>query len=264
MEKRVADDFDLKKIAESGQIFRSYEDPSGSFIFMSADKRLLIGQDGNDIHMDCTKEEWDGFWAHYFDLSEDYAAIRKTVKQDPFMERAAEAGKGIRILNQDPWEMLISFIISQRKSIPAIRSCIEKICENFGEKMDGFYAFPTPEALVKADTEVLKYCGVGYRLEYIKDAARRVLCGETDIEGLKSLSDEKLKEHLLEIKGVGNKVADCVMLFGFHRTGASPVDVWVKKIIDEDYNGTDPFPKYGKYAGIMQQYAFFYKRLLKE
>ncbi len=253
-------DFDLCKTAESGQVFRAYKTSDGKWTFIARDKRIVL-----DPHEDYIKRiEADDFWKAYFDLDRDYSEVRREAKEkgDNFMIKACEAGAGIRMLRQDPWEMLISFIISQRKSIPAIRTCIEKLCATFGEKKDGFFAFPTPEALLRADISALSACGLGYRLEYIRDAAEKVCCGELDPYALGDLNDEELLAELKRVKGVGDKVANCIMLFAYGRTSRVPVDVWVKRIINEDYAGRDPFSSYGENAGIMQQYAFFYKRSL--
>lgn len=262
----VKDDFNIKRIAESGQCFRANPDRDGSFCFLAGNKKCIVrqvGEGSGEYEVSVNEAEWDGFWKHYFDLELNYSEIRKTAgrMKDEFMTAACESGKGIRILNQDPWEMLISFIISQRKSIPAIKSCIEKLSAACGGDMGDFFAFPTPEALDEADSGILAACGLGYRLEYIKDAAHKVRYGELDLESIKELADEELRNTLKEVKGVGDKVANCIMLFAYHRTGSVPIDTWVKKIMEEDYGGANPFLKYGENAGIMQQYAFFYKRL---
>ncbi len=261
MKINITEDTDLRKIAESGQCFRAYETGS-AFIFIAKDKKIRLTQQKDTLSADCTESDWNGFWKHYFDLDRDYAAIRKKAAGDPFMSAAAEAGKGIRILKQDPWEMLISFIISQRKSIPAIRTSIERLCEAFGEDMGDYHAFPAPKALYEAEAAVLQGCGLGYRLEYIRDAASKVYLGELDLDALFKMNDEDLQNTLKSVKGVGDKVANCVMLFAYGRTAAVPVDTWIKKIIEEDYNGKNPFTAYKEDAGIMQQYAFFYKRTL--
>lgn len=263
------DDFDVYKIAESGQIFRAYKKDAG-YLFFSRDKLLFVKQvkscdeEQAVIDVSCTEEEWNGFWKDYFDMGRDYSWIRRKASGDLFFNEASNFGKGIRILRQDPWEMLISFIISQRKSIPAIRTSIEKLCESFGEKKtvgdNSFYAFPTPEALVAADTEILAGCGLGYRLDYIRDASYKVLHGELDLQALYSLSDDELLATLKTVKGVGDKVANCIMLFAYSRFSRVPIDVWVNKIITEDFGGINRFEEYGDVSGIMQQYAFFYKR----
>lgn len=260
----VKDDFNIKRIAESGQCFRANPGAEdGSFCFIAEDRKCLIKRvAGHDYDVSVSEAEWNTFWFRYFDFECNYSNVRQkaTVKNDDFMARACEAGQGIRILRQDKWEMLVSFIISQRKSIPAIKSCIEKLCESFGKKKDGFYAFPTPKELFEADEAKLSACGLGYRLPYIRDAAEKVYKKELILDELCGLNDDELRETLKTVKGVGDKVANCVMLFAYHRTASVPVDTWVKKIMEEDYNGENPFLKYGEAAGIMQQYAFFYKR----
>ncbi len=251
-------DFDLGKTAESGQVFRARKVDDGAWEFIARDKRIVLASNENFSE----KIKKDSFWADYFDLDRDYEAARNLAvkRDDKFMIAACKAGEGIRILKQDPWEMLISFIISQRKSIPAIRTSIERLCTNFGERKNGFFAFPTPEALAKADTSSLAECGLGYRLEYVRDAAEKTADRELDLEAFRELDDDELLASLKSVKGVGDKVANCIMLFAYGRTARVPVDVWIKKIIDEDYKGENPFPAYGEYAGIMQQYAFYYKR----
>ncbi len=266
MKVTVKDDFNIRIIAESGQCFRANPGAEdGSFCFIAEDKKCEIKPIPGaciEYEVSVSEEEWNTYWHKYFDFECNYSNVRKEASKhnDCFMMKACEEGRGIRILRQNKWEMLISFIISQRKNIPAIKSCIEKICTNFGKKMDGFYAFPTPKELFEADEKVLATCGLGYRLEYIRDAAEKVYKKELVLDELCRLSDDELRSALKTVKGVGDKVANCVMLFAYHRTASVPVDTWVKKIMEEDYCGGNPFPKYGEAAGIMQQYAFFYKR----
>ena len=258
MKRSIMSYFDLQKTAESGQVFRARKTEDGKWSFIARDKKIVL-----DPHEDYAgKIKNDRFWREYFDQDRDYEAVSKEAvkNKDDFMIAACKAGEGIRLLKQDPWEMLISFIISQRKSIPAIQTSIERLCLNFGEKKDDFYAFPTPEDLLKADTGSLAECGLGYRLEYVRNAAEKVAHGILDLDGLRTLGDEELLNELKTVKGVGDKVANCIMLFAYGRTSRVPVDVWIKKIIDEDYGGKEPFSRYGEYAGIMQQYAFYFKR----
>ncbi len=158
--------------------------------------------------------------------------------------------------------MLISFIISQRKSIPAIKTCIEKICVLCGEKIqteyEEVYLFPAPEALCLADIEKLSACGSGYRLPYLLDAARTLCDIPTLLTDWDSFDDIELLNHLKSIKGVGDKVANCIMLFSYGRTTCAPVDTWINKVIKQKYNGVNPFPALGELAGIAQQYIFYY------
>lgn len=175
------------------------------------------------------------------------------------MQKAIDFSKGIRILRQDPWETLISFIISQRKSIPAIKTSVERICANFGDYIvDDIYAFPTPEQLFKADFNILKKCGLGYRINYIMDVAKFIFAENIDLQKWDKFDTAMLLENLLSLSGVGPKVANCVALFAYGRTECAPVDTWIDKAIQLYYNGKNPFLQYGSDAGIMQQYVFYY------
>ncbi len=255
-------DFDLRKIADSGQVFRITEE-NDIWTVLSADKICRAIIEGDCCIIRCSTED-DSYWKHYFDIENDYKAYRDSVDEnDGFLKAAVEHGKGIRILNQDPWEMLISFIISQRKNIPAIRSCIEKICSRWGRELEpGIYAFPTPEELTAATLDELCECSLGYRAEYVYLASKAVAEGTLDLSSLVLLDDDELLGKLLSLKGVGIKVANCVLLFGFHRIGAFPVDVWIDRVQKEYYSGHFPIEKYEGYAGVMQQYIFYYARTL--
>ncbi|MBR4574934.1 MAG: DNA-3-methyladenine glycosylase 2 [Lachnospiraceae bacterium] len=269
---KINDDLDLDKIIDSGQCFRPHRTGSGTYRFISGshlvditdetyvsgDKEKKGWDRASVLSVSCSKKEWDSFWHRYFDLDNNYRKIRESIPDgDDFLRICAGAGRGIRILRQDRFEMLISFIISQRKSIPAIRTCIEKIVALYGH--DGF--FPAPSDMLGATADELSSCGLGYRAPYIQKAAERVALREVDLEALDMLSDEELFEELKSFAGVGDKVANCVELFAYHRTGRAPVDTWIKKVIEEKYAGRDPFPRYGRYAGIMQQYMFYYAKV---
>lgn len=265
---------DMKKIADSGQIFRFnvYDD---EFSLVAGDKLLFIKEDKNGYILSCSKKEFNEFWLDYFDLRLDYGDFEKNIPEtDVFLKDAAKYSYGIRILNQDKWEMLISFIISQRKSIPAIKSSIEKLAKVYGKKIDmkipefiknidvdtEFYTFPTPKELANADIEALNACSLGYRSPYIEASAKAVYRKDIDLNAIDSLDDEELLKALMSLKGVGIKVANCVALFGYHRIAAFPIDVWIKRMIDEHYDGEFPLELYKGYAGVIQQYIFYYGR----
>ena len=267
MKITIDDDFDLDKIIDSGQCFR----PSRTgdiYRFVTGENLVEIryekerGSSEPDeapaqISVSCTKEEWDRIWHPYFDLDTNYREIRKSIpKDDTYLQTAAKCGAGIRILRQDRFEMLISFIISQRKSIPAIRTSIERLVSLCGHK--GF--FPGPSDMVSVTDEELASCALGYRLPYVKSAAEAVAKKDVDLEALDELSDEELFETLKTFRGVGDKVANCVALFAYHRTGRAPVDTWIARVIKEQYGGVNPFPAYGDLAGIMQQYMFYHAK----
>lgn len=264
MEIKIVDDFDLKKIVDSGQCFRPKEIEDGVFRFIVGENILHIRKRGETIfEVDCSADEWERVWENYFDLDTNYAAIRRDIETfaagKPYEKKlidAANFGKGIRILRQEPFEMLISFIISQRKNIPAIRSSVERICERFGRRVGEVHLFPRVEAF----TDDLTGLGLAYRKDYIKDALNKVANGMIDLKELETFSDAELVEELKLIHGVGDKIANCVALFAYHRVDRAPVDVWIKRAIDEDFNGENIFSTFGKNAGILQQYVFYHKR----
>ena len=255
--------FDPEAIAKSGQCFRMRPVSPGRVETIHRGKHLYIDSLGEEnFGFSCTEAEFANTWQEHFDLETDYGAfIRAVDRQDAYLCRAAQSGRGLRILRQDPWEVLVSFILSQRKSIPAIRDGIQKLCRRFGSPfMAGGreeYAFPAPGTLAKASLEELAACSLGYRAPYIQSAAARVALGETDLNALFGLSDGELMQKLLLLHGVGTKVASCVMLFGYHRLDAAPVDVWIQRVIDLEYGGVSPFFRYAGFAGVVQQYMFY-------
>lgn len=260
-----ADYFDIGAIAESGQCFRLDRTGEGSFRLIALDRVLRILQTGDGSYQfDCTPEEFDSLWRPYFDLDEDYARYAVNVPPaDQFLQAALAFGRGIRILRQTPWEMLITFIISQRKNIPAIKAAVATLSRRYGQPIAGeadCFAFPAPQALAACGDTALRACALGYRSGYIEAAARMVADGTLDLEGLRALDDEALHQALLRVPGVGTKVANCVMLFGYHRIAAFPRDVWINRIIDAEYGGAFPLERYAGYAGVIQQYMFFYAR----
>lgn len=255
-------DFDIRKIADSGQCFRMNEIEKDQWLCIALDKVLLVSPVCGGYSFSCEESEFNAFWKEYFDLSTDYEAFRNAIDEnDTYLLNAAEAGKGIRILKQDPWEMLITFIISQRKNIPAIKASVEAICSRFGEDLGfGIYAFPTPEALAWATEDELRSCSLGYRVPYIMEAARLVASGKLDLYAMASLNDDELLAALQTVYGVGPKVANCVSLFGYYRIGAFPIDVWIRRVVDEHYGGSFPLHLYQGFAGILQQYMFYCAR----
>ena len=260
MKITIKDDFDLDKIVYSGQCFRAKKISDDTYGFVTGNNTVEIKKEATCYSVSCSKKEWDNVWHEYFDLDTNYSDIRKSIPEDDvFLKKAAEAGAGIRILRQDRFEMLISFIISQRKSIPAIRTSVERLVSLYGR--DGF--FPTPAAMSAATGEELSSCGLGYRVPYILSAVRRICEHEVDLDYLDELCDEELVDTLKTFAGVGDKVANCVALFGYHRCGLAPVDTWIARVIKEQYCGINPFPRYGKYAGIMQQYMFYYMSVIQ-
>ena len=260
-----ASHLDLAAIMDSGQCFRMSQVGPGVFQVAAGDRWVRVSQAGAGLFaFDCGQDQFDAFWAPYFDWNGDYGALIAQIDPaDRFLARAARYGSGLRILRQDPWETLISFILSTRRNIPSIRRCVEALCARFGADMgEGLRAFPTAEALAGAPEAALRGCALGYRAPYVLETARAVASGQVDLAALGVLEDGALRRALMALPGVGPKVADCVMLFGYHRLAASPVDVWIERVIQERYGGVSPFARYGQAAGVMQQYLFFYRRAL--
>ena len=261
------DYINLKQIAESGQCFRWKKMCPGRYFVISAGRVACFFQEKTGIRILC-KEKDESYFRKYLDLDTDYGKIIEQIdSQDIFLTNAAQMGKGIRILRQDLWEMIISFIISQRNNIPRIMKSIDALCAKLGKKVvfdyEGEYlvgySFPTPEAIVQAELAEFKF---GYREKYIKQAAEDILAGRFNLETLKKAVEdgmpvEAVKEILKKLKGVGEKVASCIQLFGLHQLALFPVDTWIAKVEKTYYNGHFPIEKYKDAAGVMQQYLFF-------
>lgn len=262
----IEDDFDLDKILDSGQCFRPCRVQGGAYRFITGSQLLYLRPlSGGGYQARCAPGAWETVWRPYFDLDRSYRSLRQRwAGEEGFARQALEYGRGIRVLRQDPWEMLITFILSQRKSIPAIRTGVELLAERFGPQVDTgeeiVHLFPSPAQLAAAPEQALRDCGLGYRTRYIQHTAQAVAGGGLDLAALADLPDELLLARLMEMEGVGKKVANCVALFGYGRTALAPVDVWIARLIQEDFAGQDPFPRYGTEAGILQQYFFYYKR----
>lgn len=256
------DDFNLSKTADSGQCFRFNRITDNTYRTVSQNHVLTIKELGeNSYELSCDKDEFESFWRNYFDLETSYKSIRKMVTNDSFLTECISRGEGIRILNQDKWEMLISFIISQRKSIPAIKTSVERLCALCGNPLsDGVYSFPDPGQILSASSRLAE-CGLGYRLDYIKEASEALYANPNLLNDLSSLNDDDLFEALKEFKGIGDKVASCVALFGYHRLDFFPKDVWINRALSEKYPNGYNMSLYAPFNGVMQQYIFYaYKK----
>ena len=265
-----AEEFDPDKIFDCGQCFRFDKREDGVISGVYRDSLLDISKTDGGYRIygadNLTKEELVSFLA----LDLDYGKIRKDILQkgrSTVIEQAAVTGSGIRILRQDRFEALISFIISQNNNIPRIKKIISALCEKYGEKhisYDGrvYYSFPPPGALLDAGEEGIFALRTGFRSGYIYDAVKRIESGETDLDYIASLPSEEADAELRKIKGVGPKVSSCVLLFGFEKYDRFPVDVWIKKVL-EKYFPPDFSPEsLGKYRGIAQQYLFYHGRYI--
>lgn len=298
---------DLRQIADSGQCFRMTElsDAPGRFSVISRGRYLEIEQleqrqkrteeifsESKTFAFYCEEEELP-FWEEYFDLAQDYGACISSVrKRDSYLQRAAQAGSGIRILNQDPWEMILTFVISQQKTIPKIREAVEALSRQFGtehaaviprgsqEEHVTWYSFPIPCQLAEASEETLRSLKLGYRAKYIARLCQDAAEGRLNLDALKTMSYEEAMIYLKGFYGIGEKVANCICLFGLHHIEAFPVDTWIEQILMQEYyrkkkKKYDALPKsrlyseiihdyfgmYQGYAGVMQQYIFYYERM---
>lgn len=259
-------DFDIRQILDCGQIFRYEKIEEGKYLVYSLDKRCLVVQKGYRVEIFSKDKEY--FW-HYFDLDRDYSEIKDMLRQKPFMVNAVEYGSGIRILNQDRWEMLISFIISANNHIPRIKGIIRRLCDKLGKDMGEYKAFPTAKSMASEGEEFYVELGAGYRAKYLADTARRVAEG-FDLECIENMQADKANKYLCNLLGVGEKVADCILLFGYHKSDVFPVDTWIRKVYKDIFGETCDNKKiirerlinlYSKeLAGYAQQYLFFNKR----
>ena len=252
-----ADHLDLAQIAASGQCFRMAPE-SGGFVIRAADRSVHAVSKEGILTLDCREEDLS-FWRSYFDLETDYGRFQEAVDpSDDYLKKAAAFGSGIRILRQDLWEMIVTFLISQQNNIPRIRRCIENICTAYGEDRGGWHAFPRPEALAGLPEDALMACNLGYRSRYVVRSARQVAGGEADLEQIKRLSYPQARQELQKLYGVGTKVADCICLFALHHLDAFPVDTHIRQVFEKQYPAGFPFDRYAGFAGVLQQYIFYY------
>ena len=272
--------FELKHIFECGQCFRWNEQQDGSYIGVIKQGVIQVQKQGDKIvfYGNC-RNGLKNAVNDYFDLDNNYDKIKqKLAKIDVFMRNSTTFGAGIRILHQDLWETIISFIISANNNIPRIKKIIERISQEYGEKIELkgkiYHTFPTPEALSKATIAELRACGLGFRDKRVFHTTRMVLEKEIDLEQLKCINDsEKLRNELLKLDGVGRKVADCILLFALKRFDVFPIDVWVRRVMNELYIHESneekvnqkrllelANQKFFNLAGVAQQYLYYWKR----
>ncbi len=273
--KFISEYFNIKDTLECGQVFRFINDNNGYLIF-SRDKCAFAETKGEFTFITTNDEDYDYFY-NYFDLSRDYSKIFNHVKglNVDILTLSAERGKGIRLLNQDVVETAFSFIISQNNNIKRIKGIIEKLCLSLGDKISfmgkNYYAFPSVEKMANAPLSLYKDIGLGYRAPYILEFAKALNFG-LDMLSFKDLEEKELRKKLTSIYGIGPKVADCIMLFGYKKTTSFPVDTWIEKVYKENFNGKlTSREKIAEYftntfkenSGFVQQYLFHYKRNLE-
>lgn len=255
--------FSLSGTLLSGQCFR-WQEEKGRVTGIAGSRAVSMTQQGGEIRIAGDNlPDAERFWRDYLDLDTDYAAIRQhSVAAEPRLAAAVERCGGVYILRQQPWEALCSFIISQNNNIPRIRTIIKRICQRYGQPVDGengdIYSFPTPGAMAEADPEELRGLGLGYRADYLPAAAGDVLSGAFDPDALRAMPLSDAQKALQTMRGVGPKVADCVLLYGLHRLDAFPRDVWIKRALEGEFRDT-PLQS-SPYAGVAQQYIFEYIR----
>lgn len=269
--------FEPKHIFECGQCFRWNRDSSGTYTGTAFNRVLEVEKREKDILFYNTDiKEFEEIWIPYFDLYRDYDTIKNKLKEDPLLELSMEYGKGIRLLRQEPFEILISFIISSNNRIPMIKRAIENICKKWGNTIEYkgsvYNSFPSPDRLLSARIEDFEACGTGFRAKYIYDTLRRLAelsQNEDYLSFIKALKDDDCHEELMKFTGVGPKVADCIMLFSMAKYSAFPVDVWVKRAMQKLYLAPDVSlkkirdfgrNKFGELSGFAQQYLFYYAR----
>ena len=261
----VIPDFNIDQIARSGQCFRFRREEEGRYSLIAGGKWLDIEQNGETVRFSCTENEFEGFWRDYFDLNADYGRYKsKVAKRDAYLRAAVETGSGLRILRQELWETIICFIISQQNNIPRITKCVDGLCTLFGEARqrengEVYHAFPTAERLAQCTPEELSPIRLGYRAKYICATARQVASGAVDLEKVARMKYADAKNGLLRLTGVGIKVAECICLFGLHHIDAFPIDTHIRQMLDAHYPKGFPLTRYRGFAGVMQQYAFFFE-----
>ena len=261
VQKKISN-FDIRQIHTSGQCFRMEEIREGEFRILAGSRYLKIRQQEENCEFFCSREEFEDFWSNYFDLEGDYAGCIASIDpEDTYLTGAARMGSGIRILRQDLWEMIVTFLISQQNHIARIRRCVENICRRYGREMEAeglrYYAFPTPEALAGATEQELRDCNLGYRSKYVLQTTRSVAAKEVDLELVARMDYPAARRELLRLYGVGEKVADCICLFGMHCLEAFPVDTHIRQALKKHYPVGFPMERYMGCQGVIQQYIFY-------
>lgn len=276
--------FELPHIFDCGQCFRWNRQENGNYIGVAFGRVIEVEKNQNDVIIyNTTIDEFNQIWANYFDLYRDYGSIKNSLSQDQLLKQSVEFGHGIRLLQQEPFELTISFIISANNRIPMIKRAIENISKAFGEPIEyngkTYYAFPSLEALKKAELEEIEACGTGFRAKYIIDTVARIYENRSsknevyneqlDLNWIKAQNDDICHKELQNYNGIGPKVADCIMLFSMGKYSAFPVDVWVKRAMQHFYLAPDVSlkkirdfgrEKFGELSGFAQQYLFYYAR----
>lgn len=261
-----ARELDIVKTFECGQCFRWNADENGVYSGVAYGYPAKVWEENDEVYIRSSAPE--ALWREYFDLDRDYAEISRPFYDcGDYLSECTDFGMGIRILRQESWEALCSFIISQCNNITRIKGIVERLCESYGERaeLDGemFYTFPTAEKLAVLMPEEIAMLRSGYRAPYIITAARAVASGELDLDALKVCDSLTAKKTLKSLNGIGEKVANCVVLFGLYHMEAFPIDVWIKRALKEHFEPDFDPAVLGDYAGLAQQYIFYHARSLE-
>lgn len=269
-------DFDLRHIFDCGQCFRWNAENDGSYVGIASGRAVRIYKNGNDVYIKGGNIEDIDFWSNYFDLNRNYRQIKSEFSKDEILNEAILYGEGLRILNQDPFETIISFILSANNRIPMIKRSVGLISKTFGEKIEfegnEYYSFPDAEKIANSDDQAIEKCYCGFRAPYVLETSRAIAQGKVNLDNIKNMPTDQAHNELMKLKGIGPKVADCILLFSFNKSDTFPVDVWVKRVMQYFYLAPDVSLKrirdfgrvqFGTYAGFAQEYLFFYARDLK-
>lgn len=257
----ITSDIDIAKTLDCGQAFR-FSESDGIWRGVAMGRAITLTQEGNKITLfDVDEEEFNSLWRGYFDLDRNYEMIKSSVSSNEILKKATDFSDGIHILRQEPWEAVCSFIISANNNIPRIKGIISRLCENFGKQVaDGLFTFPSAERIAALTLDDLAVIKSGFRAKYILDAAQKFSRNQIDVEALYTLSIDEARNTLMTIKGIGPKVADCALLFGWGRVECFPVDVWIRRAMNHFF-GENGLPSEAvEYAGIVQQYLFYWAR----
>lgn len=271
-------DFNPTHIFENGQCFRWYKEEDGSYTTVAGGRLINILKDGDQIIVDGTDEkDWREYWHKYFDLDRDYGELKRELSRDPILREAIRFGEGLRLLNQDPYETIISFIISANNQIPRIKNAVEAISNDLGDYIGtyrgrDYYSFPQPDRLASKTTQyIMEKYRVGFRGDRIREVSRRIAEGEFDTLCIYDTDHNDAVDILTSLPGVGPKVSGCILLFAYDKPEAFPVDVWVKRVMEHFYFKRPATRReleesgekiFGNLAGYAQQYLFYYAREL--
>lgn len=262
--------FNLKNTFENGQCFR-FEEKYGGYAGVAMGEYIMLCEHDGVLTVDGVDEDvFNKKFVPYFDLDRDYKKITDSFPKEENLQKAVEYGAGMKILQQEPWEATVSFIISQNNNISRIKAIIKRLSENYGTSINGaYFAFPTAEELKDVKAADYARLGCGYRADYLEETVKKMLDNKIDFDFLTSCGYAEARETLLKLKGIGPKVADCICLFGLNYLDAFPVDTWIKKVMESLFLkrsatnreiGEYAKNAFGEYAGLAQQYLFYYAR----